>query len=137
FGQTVVGVSAWDTESALEGALGGALGGFSPGAFHSLDVCLTLPNAFCPQAGAHLADFLNREHVPITLRRAEGGGTYTVGEKALRKKALLAGRFTDSGREAVLELRVGLKFPLAEYLASFHGPGVSRRALLEVVSIAL
>jgi len=137
----VVGVSAWDTESALGGALGGslggALGGFSPGAFHSLDVRLTLPGAFFPQAGAHLADFLNREHVPITLRRAQEGGEYTVGEKALRKKALLAGRFTDSGREAVLELRVGPKFPLAEYLASFHGPGVSRRALLEVVSIEL
>ncbi len=134
FGQTVVGVSAWDTESALGDF---SPGDFSPGAFHSLDVRLTLPGAFFPHAGARLASFLNAEHIPITLRRAEGGGEYTIGDKALRKKALLAGRFTDTGGEAVLELRVGPRFPLTAYLGSFPGPGVSRRALLEVVSIEL
>jgi hypothetical protein len=137
FGQSVVGVSAWDTESALGGSLGDSLGDFSPGVFRSLDVRLTLPGAFFPQPGARLASFLNAEHIPITLLRAEGGGEYTIGEKALRKKALLAGRFTDDGREAVLELRVGPRFPLAAFLGSFPGPGVSRRALLEVVDIKL
>ena len=98
---------------------------------------LTLPGGFFPQAGARLADFLNAAHIPITLRRAKGGGEYTVGEKALRKKALLAGRFTDGERETVLELRVGPRFPLTDFLASFPGPGVSRRALLEVVRFEL
>ncbi len=139
FGQTVVAVLAWDTEAAVGGSLGGSptLDAFPPGCFRSLDLRLTLPGAFFPQAGSRLSSFLNGEHVPITLRRTESGGEYTVGQKALRKKALLAGRFTDSVSEAVLELRVGPRFPLAAYLGSFPEPGASRRALLEVLGIEL
>jgi hypothetical protein len=139
FGQTVVAVSAWDTGSALGEDSNGedSLGGFSPGSFRSLDLRLALPAAFFPQAGSRLASFLNGEHVPITLRRTEEGGEYEIGEKALRKKALLAGRFTDTGPETVLELRVGPRFPLVAYLGSFPEPGASRRALLEVVSFGL
>ena len=75
-------------------------------------------------------------HVPVTVQRSASGLDYVVGAKALRKKALLAGRSLPGSAGTILELRVGPKFPLAEFLAEAgRGPGASRRALLEVTGI--
>ncbi len=135
FGRTVAAVTSWD-EVPADSFDGPAPDGFSPGEFRCLELRLELPGELFPDAGGRLASFLNSRHVPVTVQRAAGGLRYTVPEKALRKKSLLAGRAAEGATGTAMELRVGPKFPLAEFLAeagALHG--ASRAAVLEVARI--
>lgn len=139
FGRAVVAVTAWDEASARAALAGvGAEAAEGSAAFETAHLVLELPGRFFPQAGPHLAAFMNGNHVPVTVERAGSSLAYRVGPKAARKKSLLGGSCTESpGAEAaILELRVGPRFPLAAFLASFPDPGVSCRALVEVQGLA-
>lgn len=143
FGWTVIAVTAWDTASALRAlrVLGGEPVQGPPAgealSFRSLELRLELPAPYFRGAGARLAQFLNGQHVPVTLQRSGEGSMYVAGDKARRRKALMEGTFSDTPEATVLLLRVGPKFPVADYLDSFAEPGASRRALLEVKAIEL
>jgi hypothetical protein len=138
FGRAVAEVTAWDELSARAALAGiGAEAVESPAALHAARLVLELPLRFFPDPGPRLASFMNGNHVPVTVETPGGVLRFRVGDKARRKKSLLEGSCTPSpeGTSSVLELHVGAKFPLAAYLASFPGAGISRRALVEVHSL--
>ena len=72
--------------------------------------------------------FLRQSYVPCNVRRT--GETYSLvlPKRALRKKAVFAGEYTELAGSTNLRLTVGPKFDLGAYLGSFGGRGHHRWA---------
>jgi hypothetical protein len=141
YGQTVVGVTAWDTAALAELLpLGDFFGpALPPGrhdSFRKMRVTLDLPRRWFPDAPSRLAAFLRDAHAPVTLSRSGTGLKLEAHEKALKKKMLLAGSCEETGDGCRLDLVIGPKMGLGEWLRSFEESNALRRALAEIVEIS-
>jgi hypothetical protein len=123
FGKTVAAVIAWDTSRLSSMA-------FDPRAVKSVSVRVELPADLFADPAQRLADFLRDAHAPVTVSRA----SFQVGEKALKKKMLLAGTCRTKGAGAVVELTIGPRPFLREWLESFGDTRSARRAIVEILA---
>ena len=142
FGRTVAAVTAWDPRSFAQAVSGvpdlfeAERPGFVPGSWTDMRISLWLPAADFPDPVDRLAEFLRNAHAPVTVRKRNGASfTLDVPEKSARRKAVLAGRGTRSDGGTTMELVLGAKFHLADFLSSFGGSGASRSALMEILSV--
>jgi hypothetical protein len=141
FGQTVVAVTAWDTNelaallARAPGPFGSVVPDHEPGAFHSMRVRLELPAALFAQAPARLAAFLRDSHAPVTLSRSAGTVRLHAHDKSLKKRMLLEGTCAGTADGSHLDLLIGPKMALGTWLESFGGRGMPRRALAEITAI--
>jgi hypothetical protein len=141
FGQTVVGLTAWDTDAAArllsegQGAFGAPVTGQAPGAFRTLRVTLDLPGDAFPDAPGRLASFLTAHYAPATLSGSGGTWRLSTTEKSAKKKMLFSGVFVGGAEGFRAELLVGPKLVLGEWLRTFGERGTPRRALAEITGI--
>jgi radical SAM superfamily enzyme YgiQ (UPF0313 family) len=138
FGETVAAVIAWDPENFTgdeDGPLGARLRDFDLAAARTLQARIELPADVFPHPAERLAEFLRDAHAPVTLSRRGAMVTFAVGEKALKKRLLLAGTCRSAAAGAVLELSIGTRPFLGEWLKSFGRPGAVREALVEILSL--
>ena len=143
FGETVVEVAAWNTEDVAGSLARGAPGPFGepvdvgePGVFSRLSLRLHLPAGLFPDPVGRLALFLRDRHAPVTVMRAGGGWRLAVAEKSTKKGMILGGSGAEEANEVCVDLVVGPKFPLGEFLASFPEREAARRALVEVTAVS-
>jgi hypothetical protein len=140
FGETVVAVTAWDTD-VLRGVfpLGDAFGPLrdedQPDVFRKMRMTLTLPRRWFSDAPSRLAAFLRDAHAPVTISRAGAVLKLDAHDKALKRKMLLAGSCEETGDDYRLDLVIGPKMDLGAWLRSFDEPGAARLALAEIVRI--
>jgi hypothetical protein len=127
FGQTVAAVIAWDT-SRLSST------DFDPEAAKSIRVRVELPADLFADPAQRLADFLRDAHAPVTVSRSGDTASFAVGEKSLKKKMLLAGTCRTSRGGAVIELTIGSRPFLREWLESFGDTRSARRAVVQIVA---
>ena len=142
YGQTAAAVMAWDTESFLRSLAADdePLRPF-PRAFEiaGLHVRVHLPAEAFRDPASRLASFLRDAHAPVTIKGPAADCTFEVGEKSRRKRLLLAGSCRRADREHVLDLSVGMRPFLQEWLRSFGQAGgleTARLARVEVRSLA-
>jgi len=131
YGETIFALTAWDAEGLraslkrLEGIATpeltylGVAEGYEPGSFRRMRLELTLPAPYFPAAGQRLRDFLREKYVPVNVRREGAGYRFDLPAKALKKKALFAGTYTQTEESCSLQLRVGPKFDLRGFLRAF------------------
>ncbi|HOU12859.1 MAG TPA: radical SAM protein [Anaerolineae bacterium] len=147
-GETIVALKAWDTARLVEvmgrgsegesGGVGegvwflGWLDRFEVGTFTRLEATIALPSAHFPDAGPQLRRFLHAAYAPVNVRRVGEGYVFDVPDKALKKKLLFAGEFTQDETTFTARLIVGPKFELLDYLRSFSEPERWREAHIEV-----
>ncbi|MBN1873878.1 MAG: hypothetical protein JXA33_06580 [Anaerolineae bacterium] len=113
----------------------GWLDNFEPGMFERMEIELRLPPAHFPGAGLQLRQFLQAGYVPVNVRREEDGYCFDISKKALKKRVLFAGTYTETPSHFVARLTVSSKFDLMGYLRSFSEPGRWREASVEVIQI--
>ncbi|MGC9394787.1 MAG: radical SAM protein [Anaerolineae bacterium] len=153
-GETVFALKAWDTARLIEildseispprlpsredsrtvyrpPFLGWA-DAFATGMFTRMELALTLPTMYFPDAGSQLRTFLHAAYAPVNLRREGEGYAFDVPEKALKKKLLFEGEFDQDENTFAARLVVGPKFELLDYLRSFPEPERWREASVEV-----
>ncbi|HOT92816.1 MAG TPA: radical SAM protein [Anaerolineae bacterium] len=152
YGETIFALKAWDTVKLAEVLSGenpvsclpstvsplrflGWLDSFVPGTFTRMELALTLPSAYFPDAGPQLRRFLHAAYAPVNIRRAEAGYVFDIPEKTLKKKMLLAGEFAQDETRFAARLVVGPKFELLDYLRSFPEPERWREARMEVMAL--
>jgi len=136
YGQTVAAVIAWDNERFarnLGGPFVGILDGFQPEAVKSTRVRVELPGAYFPDPAQRLADFLRDAHAPVTLSRAGKTAKLSASPRSLKKKLLLSGTCRVRGAVSVLELEIGQRPFLREWLESFGDSRSARRALVQIL----
>jgi hypothetical protein len=109
---------------------------FDREAARTLEVLLVLPSRFFPHPAQRLAEFLRDAHAPVTLSRRGETEHFTVGEKALKKRLLMAGTCRSVETGAVLELSIGSRPFLGEWMRSFEQPAGAREALVEIRSLS-
>ena len=129
FGRTVAAVIAWDPEDFPgdeDGPLGARLRDFDAAAARSVQVRVELPADVFPHPAERLAEFLRDAHAPVTLSRRGDTATFTAAGKALKKRLLLAGTCRSAAAGAVLELSIGTRPFLGEWLKSFGRPEAVR-----------
>ena len=142
FGQTVVAVTAWDTNALAElcarapGPFDSVVPAHEPGTFHAMRVRLELPSALFADAPESLAAFLRDSHAPVTLSRSEGAVRLNAHDKSLKKKMLLEGTCVGTADGFLFDLLIGPKMTLGKWLESFGKRGMPRRALAEITSIS-
>jgi len=140
FGETVIAVTAWDTD-ALGGvfptgdAFGSLRKGGEPDAFRAMRLTLTLPRRWFPDAPGRLGTFLRDAHAPVTISRSGAALKLEAHEKALKRRMLLAGSCRETGDDYRLDLLIGPKMEIGGWLRSFEEPGAERRAVAEIVEI--
>ena len=141
FGRSVAAVTAWDPQSFAEAARGvpelfdAERRDFVPGSWTDMRISLWLPAAHFPRPADRLAEFLRDSHAPVTIRGNGDAFTLVVPEKSARRKAVLSGSGVGTDAGTALELSLGAKFRLEDFLLSFGGPAASRGALTEVLSV--
>jgi hypothetical protein len=141
FGRAVAAVIAWDTARLARslhdaGPLGPVLPDFDPDGETTTRVRLELPGRFFPDPAQRLADFLRDAHAPVTLSRSGETATFTAPAKSLKKRMLLAGTCTSSEAGSVLDLTIGSRPFLRQWLESFGDPETARRALVEIIALS-
>jgi Radical SAM superfamily/Radical SAM proteins, N-terminal len=138
FGRSVVAVTAWDPGSFAHAAqeipelFGRPVQGFRPGSWSSLHVSLTLPRL--PDPADALAKFLKDSYAPVTIRRKGGSFSLVVPDKSARKKLVLAGKGGSTEAGVRMELDIGTKLRLGDFLDSL-GNGLAASVLVEVSGI--
>ena len=136
FGNTVAAVIAWDGErlaQKLGAPRGGILPGFDPATVTSVRVKVILPADLFADPAQRLADFMRDAHAPITLSRSGDTATFTAAEKSLKKKMLLAGTCRTGAAGAELDLTIGSRAFLKDWLESFGDMRTARSALVEIL----
>jgi len=137
FGRTTAAVIAWDTEGFLASLAPQDLPlrlATAAGQTGELAVQIRLPAQTFPYPASRLAAFLRDAHAPVTIKGPARDCAFEVSDKAARKRMLLAGSCrTDSG-EHVLDLTVGARPFLQEWLQSFGDRELARLALVEIRS---
>jgi radical SAM superfamily enzyme YgiQ (UPF0313 family) len=144
-GETVFALKAWDAAKLAEVIGSGRAGegmrflgwvdGFGSGTFARAELALTLPTAHFPDAGGQLRRFLHAAYAPVNVRRVGEGYVFDVPEKALKKKLLFEGEFSQDETVFTARLVVGPKFDLLDYLRSFPEPERFREASVEVTRL--
>jgi hypothetical protein len=139
FGQTVAGVIAWDPGGLPAGGesepVGARVPGFDITVPRTVQVRIELPAGVFPNPAGRLAEFLRDAHAPVTLTRRGDTESFVVPGKSAKKKLLLAGTCRSADAGAVLELSVGTRPFLGQWLASFGDPDAVRDAVVEIVRI--
>ncbi|MEJ5308720.1 MAG: radical SAM protein [Anaerolineae bacterium] len=151
YGETIFALKAWDITKLVqvmgrgsERESGGAgeevrfLGwadGFEPGTFARAELALTLPSLHFPDAGSQLRCFLHAAYAPVNVRRVGESYVFDVPEKALKKKLLFEGEFSQDETAFTARLVVGPKFELLDYLRSFPEPERWREGSVEVIRL--
>lgn len=146
YGETVFALYAWDTDvlkdTLMENATALAelrfirwLDDFTPGAFERATLTLVLPTRHFPEAGHQLRRYLQEQYVPVNLRRTDGGYLFDVPKKALQKRMLYAGQFSQDDACFQCEITVSPKFDLKGYLQSFDDPYWAEEARVEVSAL--
>ena len=108
---------------------------FEPGTFARMELALTLPSVHFPDAGSQLRTFLQAAYAPVNVRRVGEGYAFDVPDKALKKKLLFEGEFSQDETTFNARLVVGPKFELLDYLRSFSEPERWREARVEVAAL--
>jgi hypothetical protein len=134
FGETVVAVTARTADPSWP--LGEPLDEWRPGSFSRLSLGVSLPARFFPDPIGRLSRFLGELHAPVTVRREGRTWLFSGSDKARKRKMLLEGRGMEAKSEAALQLVVGRRFPLGEFLASFPERTAARRARVEVTGVS-
>ncbi len=143
YGETVFSIYAWDAEaltveialatSTIEGArFMGWVKDFIPGTFQRAALSITLPAHHFPNAGQQLRRHLQDQYVPVNLRRTQEGYTFDLSKKALQKRIVYAGSFSQNNKAFQVNLVVSRKFNLKAYLQSFEEPYWYNEATVEV-----
>ncbi len=141
FGETLVSVVAWDAaalEEVLSSAAGLLVAWKSAGGLddvHGVNVRLDLPGDLFPDPASRLAEFLRDRHAPVTTTRSGGVVRFIVPEKSLKKDTLRAGscRTVDAGYQ--LDLVLGRKPFLGDWLDTYAAPGGAHAARAEITEI--
>jgi radical SAM superfamily enzyme YgiQ (UPF0313 family) len=137
FGKSVAAVTAWDQQSFAQAVrsipelFGGEARAFAPGMWKSLSVSLSLPAPYFPDALERLAAFLRDAHAPVTIRRNGDSLVLEVPDKSARKRAVLAGKASRTDGGVRLDLVIGAKLRLGDYLGSF-GMAARRCVVVEI-----
>ena len=140
-GRSVAAVTAWDRESfsdavrRVPGPFEGEVPGFIPGAWTCIHVALALPALQFPRPADRLAAFLRDAHAPVTIQRDRDSFRLVVPEKSSRRRIIMEGSGTISNTRARIELGIGAKFRLGDFLDSFGTPAAARAAEVEVLSL--
>jgi hypothetical protein len=95
-----------------------------------------LPASLLSHAAEDLAAFLRDAHAPVTLVRAGSAQRLVPAEKSLKKRMLREGTCARTRTGWLLDLLVGPRFSLGQWLQSSAGKGAPRAALVEVREIA-
>jgi hypothetical protein len=139
FGETLVSITAWNM-AALEEVLSDPTGPLTawtseagPHAVRSLSVRLDLPADLFPEPVARLAQLLRDKHAPVTLTRSGGVERFVVSEKSKKKQMLRAGTCLKVGAGHRLDLVLGRKPFLGDFLETFGG--AAHGALAEITEI--
>ncbi len=145
FGRSVIAVTAWDAASFTQAArsvpqlFGDDVPAFVPGTWKRLRVSVSLPALHFPDPAGRLAAYLRESHAPVTIRRDEDRFELIVPDKSAKKKAILEGKGARTADGARMELVIGGKLRLDDFLGSFGDAGASaaarRSALAEVLSV--
>jgi hypothetical protein len=141
YGQTVAAITAWDPDRLAEmpepegGTFGPILEQWEPGTFRALHMRVELPASLFPRAPENLAVFLRDAHAPVTLLRTGGALRLVPAGKSLKKKMLQEGICVETRNGWTLDLLVGPKFSLGQWLQSSAGKGAARAVLVEVREI--
>jgi hypothetical protein len=141
FGRSVVGVTAWDPASFIQAArsvtelFGDEMPAFEPGTWAALRISLSLPAFHFPDPVESLAAFLNDSHAPVTIKTDGDSFQFIVPDKSIKKKAILEGKGTRSAGGASMELVLGAKFRLCDFLGSFESAAARRSAQVEIISV--
>ena len=135
YGAAITALVAWDA-SLVKSCLGAAavLDG-EPGVSTTVRLALTLPAECWPDPAESLAGWLRDHHAPVTLSRVAGRMSFIAAEKSTRKRMLLSGSCGRAGESHLLDLTVGSKPFLGEWLSTAAEPGAVRRALAEIVAL--
>lgn len=91
----------------------------------SLEASLRLPELGMAAAQALVSDFLNRNQMPHTLSKVDGGAVFALADKARKRKNLLAARLRDEGAGLTLELSLGSRYDLAPLMAALAKRGAA------------
>ena len=140
FGRSIVKVTAWDMDSFAQAALstpglfGPEVKGFVAGAWSAVTIILSLSIHSLPDPVDALASFLNDCHAPVTIKRSGSAFGFVVPDKSARKRVVLAGKGTRSAHGVSMELSLGAKFRLGDFLRSL-GSETARHALVEILRI--
>ena len=94
-----------------------------------------VPSLLFPRAPESLAAFLRDAHAPVTLSRAGAAHRLVPAEKALKKRMVKEGTCVEAGDRWTLDLVVGPKFSLGQWMHASGGRGAARAALVEVNEI--
>jgi len=97
-----------------------------------MELALTLPTMYFPDAGSQLRGFLHAAYAPVNIRKVGEGYAFDVSEKALKKKLLFEGEFSQDEAAFTARLVVGPKFEMLDYLRSFSKLEYWREARVEV-----
>ena len=138
-GETIFALKAWDTD-ALAARIRlltspdilGLAERFTPGAFETARVQLTLPLEIFPDAASRLRDFLRAIYLPVNLRRVGDTLHFELSSKALKKRIVLEGSGAQTAAATELTLQVSSRFDLLGFLRSFGGQSLYRQAHVTV-----
>jgi hypothetical protein len=134
-GVAIAKLTAWDA-SLLRSHLGAAIVEGEPGASTTVRLTLTLPAEYWAHPAESLAEHLRDHHAPVTLSRSAGRMRFIAAERSAKKRMLLSGSCRTEGDAHVLELTVGSKPFIGEWLSATAEPGAVRRALAEIQEIS-
>jgi radical SAM superfamily enzyme YgiQ (UPF0313 family) len=140
-GKTTAAVIAWDEKAFLESLAPGdePLGPPDPqsGAaeIRELEIRVRLPADLFPDPARRLAEFLRDAHAPVTITGPAAGCAFAVPEKSRKKHLVFAGACRREGPDHVLDLRIGTRPFLQEWLQSFGQPESARLALVQLRSL--
>jgi hypothetical protein len=141
-GETVVAVLAWDRESLLAAArapgspLGPEISGFDAESLRSARVSLFLPAEVFKDPAGRLSVYLRDAHAPVTMKRTGRALRLVPGEKSLKKRMLLEGLVSETPTGVRLDLTVGRRPFIGEWLATSSQPSAARAARAEIVEIS-
>ena len=141
-GKTIAAVIAWDAKSFLESLAPGdePLCPAEPlsdaAEIRELEVRVRLPAELFPDPARRLAEFLRDAHAPVTITGPAADSAFTVPQKSRKKRLVLAGTCRAEGSDHVLDLRIGTRPFLQEWLQSFGQPEGARLVLAEIRSLA-
>ena len=141
WGRTIAAVIAWEPKSFLESLAPGDEPLCPPppesgaGEIRELEVRVRLPADLFRDPARRLAEFLRDAHAPVTITGPATGCAFAVPEKSRKKRRVLAGTCRAEGRDHVLDLRIGTRAFLQEWLQSFGQPETARLAFVEIRSL--
>jgi len=128
-GKTVAAVIAWDPGALPRGTTSGDGAGEASG---QIELRVALPVGAARNPAQSLAEYLRDAHAPVTVVRSADGVRFTVPDKSLRKKMLLDGFGQETENGWVLELRVGQRPFVADWLERLGGRELVRGADVEI-----